>query len=358
MIVRAARALLADGLHGPVAVEMDGDHIVDVVRSPGPAPEVLLAPGFVDLQVNGGPGVDVAGAGPEGIAALSLWLAEAGVTTWLPTLITTTPDRQQAWAARLEAMRRGQGASATAGARIGGLHLEGPMLGGRPGAHPAELVRSLSLAEVAGLPAGVRLVTLAPEAPGALEIIAALVARGITVGLGHTTADNAQLDAARAAGARLVTHVFNGMPPFHHRAPGPAGWALTTDGMAVSVVADGWHVDPRVLLLTSRAKPAGDLVLVSDAVAFDVGHRPGQPVRLQDATIAGSTIRLDAAVRLAVHSGVEPEVALRAATRAPAALVGLGDRGEIAAGRRADLVALTSELEVAQVWIGGEEVRR
>jgi N-acetylglucosamine-6-phosphate deacetylase len=244
---------------------------------------------------------------------------------------------------------------------IAGVHLEGPFLGGAAGAHPVDQIIGIDLEWLAALPAHVRMMTLGAEQPLAPAAIAALVAAGRLVSVGHTRADEAEFDAAVVAGARLTTHLFNGMSGVHHRSPGVAVFALTTPAVSASLIADGIHVHPRVLRLAFQALGLDRAVLVTDAVAWRSGRvgeigmelRDGAP-RLPDGTLAGSTVTMDAAIRECVAAGVPLEHALRAASSNPAALLDCTDRGTIAPGQRADLVALTSNLHVEHVWVAGE----
>jgi N-acetylglucosamine-6-phosphate deacetylase len=206
------------------------------------------------------------------------------------------------------------------------------------------------------------MMTLGPEGEGAIEAVQALVEMGVLVSLGHSTASYEQALAATAAGARLVTHCFNGMAPFHHRAPGLVGAALTDDRLMVSLIADLVHVHPAAMALVFRAKGPGRVVLVTDAVAWargTVGDHvrmtfDGTAPRLPDGTLAGSALTMDAAVRNVVeHCGVSLLDAVHAATSTPAQLLGLDDRGEILPGRRADLVALAPDLTVEATWVRG-----
>ena len=205
------------------------------------------------------------------------------------------------------------------------------------------------------------MMTIGPERPGAIKAIGALATHGILVALGHTLADAATTERAVDAGAGLFTHVFNASTPLHHRAPGATGVALTDDRLAVSLIADGIHVDRRMVDLVWRAKPDGGVVLVTDATGWRSG-RPsevgvdlidGAP-RLADGTLAGSALTMADAVRFCVEDvGVDLLSALAAAAVTPARLLGLDDRGSITPGRRADLVALTDRIQVERTWIGG-----
>jgi N-acetylglucosamine-6-phosphate deacetylase len=293
--------------------------------------------------------------------SLDAALVAQGVTTWCPTLVTGPLDRYQRPLERIAA------AAARPGARpaIAGAHLEGPFLGGAPGAHPREHLVPIDLAWLEALPPIVRVVTLAPELEGAVEAIRVLGERGVVVALGHSRPRLDQVRAAVAAGATLVTHLFNGMSGLHHRDPGLVNVALVDDRLSVSLIADGVHVDDTALVLAFRAKPPSRLVLVTDAVAWRRGsvgavaieHRDGAP-RLPDGTLAGSALTMDAAVRHVVQRcGIHRERAIEAASTNPAALLGLADRGILEPGRRADVVELDDALSVRQVWIAGEPVR-
>jgi N-acetylglucosamine-6-phosphate deacetylase len=263
-------------------------------------------------------------------------------------------------------LRRIAAAAARAGDRpaILGAHLEGPFLGGAPGAHRPEHLRPIDRAWLDALPSVVRLVTLAPELDGAPDAVASLVTRGITVSLGHSTASLSQTGAAIDAGASLVTHGFNGMGPLHHRNPGLLAAALTDDRVAVSLIADLVHVHAVALKLAARAKGPDRTVLVTDAIAWSAARSEEQPVRvsdgaprLADGTLAGSCLSMNTAVANVVRTGaMTVEHALRAASSTPARVIGEPDRGRIEVGARADLVALSDACAVDATWIAGVQV--
>jgi N-acetylglucosamine-6-phosphate deacetylase len=325
---------------------------------------LLAAPGFIDLQCNGGLGVDLASE-PERLWELAAALPRWGVTAWLPTIVTSPIGIVER---ALEALAAGP-PDGWVGAAPLGLHLEGPFLAPtKKGAHAEALLRSPTLAAVEGWSreAGVALVTLAPELDGALEVIEALVERGVVVSIGHSAATAAQATVAVDAGATWVTHLFNAMAPLHHREPGLVGVALTDDRLHVGLIADGVHVHPTVVALAQRA--LGDrLTLVTDAVAA-LGMAPGEQVlgrarvtvgddgvRLADGTLAGSNLAMDQAVRnLVAFTGGAPESAVHAASTAPAALLGDQQRGTLEAGALADVVLLTEALDVALTLVDGE----
>jgi N-acetylglucosamine-6-phosphate deacetylase len=359
LTIAAERILTAEGLIGPAVIELDGERIAGIraVEKGAAVPDRVLVPGLVDLQVNGIEDVDVAHASGPAWEALDRALLAQGVTTWCPTLVTAPLDTYGPALDRVT-----DAALRPAGRRpgIAGAHLEGPFLGGAPGAHPVDLLQPIDLDWLTALPSVVRVVTLAPELDRAIPAIRYLASRGTLVALGHSTASYDQAVAAAGAGARLVTHVFNGMGPLHHRQPGLAGAALAHPDLTPSLIADLVHVHPAVVATVLRATPA---VLVTDAVAWrgarvstiGIELRDGA-ARLPDGRLAGSALTMDRAIRNTVGAGVDLETALVAASSRPAALLGLADRGVIRPGRRADLVALTPELAVEQVWVGGGSV--
>jgi N-acetylglucosamine-6-phosphate deacetylase len=356
----AARVVTPTRITGPSVVVIDGGRIVAIEPTSEPVPDRTLAPGFVDLQVNGIASIDVAGAHDDDWDELDRALLAQGVTTWCPTLVTAPLDSYAAPLARVAAAA--ERTDDVVRPSIAGIHLEGPFLGGAPGAHPASLICAPDDEWLAALPSIVKVVTLAPEADGARACIESLTARGVLVSLGHSTASYEQVLDATAAGARLVTHCFNGMAPLHHREPGLVGAALTDDRLAVSLIADLVHVHPAAVALVFRAKGAGRVVLITDAVAWargTVGEAvhvtfDGIAPRLADGTLAGSALTMDIAVRNVIEQcGVPLLDAINAATATPARLLGFDDRGEILPGRRADLVALGPDLTVQATWVRG-----
>jgi N-acetylglucosamine-6-phosphate deacetylase len=365
----AERVVTPGGVIGPAVVEVDGGSgtIGAIAPVRGPVPARTLVPGFVDLQVNGIDDVDVATASGRDWDRLDELLLAQGVTTWCPTLVTAPLDAFAAPLARITAAAAERAAAAAGEGRplIAGAHLEGPFLGGMPGAHPVEHIVAIDPGWLAALPEVVRVVTLGPEAAGAAAATAALAARGVLVAMGHTAATIEEATAVADAGARLVTHCFNGMPPLHHRQPGMVGAALADPRLAVSLIADLVHVHPAALAIACRAKGRGGVVLVTDAVAWKAHHVGGIEVgfdgvvpRLADGTLAGSALTMDRAVRnLVGPCRIDLADAVAAAATTPARLLGLADRGRIEVGARADLVALGPGLEVDGVWVGGRHVR-
>lgn len=321
-----------------------------------------LLPGFIDVHVHGGGGFDVTQSPDEMRGARSFHLRH-GTTRMLLSLMAAPVDRlceQLGWIAEL-----------TADGGVLGAHLEGPFLapsrcGAQNAAHlldPDPLVLAKLLDAANG---HLRQMTVAPELPGAGELIGELVAAGVLAAVGHTAATYDQASAGFAAGARLATHLFNGMGPVSHRAPGAAVAALDA-GVVVEMINDGVHVHDAITRLVTRGMP-DRVVLITDAVSAagaadgtytlgdrDIVVRDGAPRLAGSARLAGSTLTMDEAVRRLVHEvGLPIEVAAAAAATTPARLLGVEDTcGAIAAGLDADLVHLDDELRLRRVMLRG-----
>jgi N-acetylglucosamine-6-phosphate deacetylase len=322
----------------------------------------FIAPGFVDVHVHGGGGHDAMG-GPEALSGMARHLLRHGVTSFLPTAVTAPLPALARFANDVRAWMPQAPAD---GAHPLGFNLEGPFLAPeRRGAHdpshlqvPANVPRTTLEPLVDGL----RLITIAPELDGAVDLIRWFRDRGVAVSIGHSAATFEQAQAGHAAGATSTTHLFNAMTGIDHRAPGVALAALLEDAAYVELIADGIHVDPALWPLITRLKPADRLMLVSDALSIagtGGGHGTigglevevvGDRVTLVGTTtLAGSVIALDAAVRNLVATGVPLPAAVAAASRNPLDLLGIKDRGRLQVGQRADLVELTSDLHVRRV---------
>jgi N-acetylglucosamine-6-phosphate deacetylase len=351
-------AALVDGRLLPGDVEIDGG-IVTAFGLGARGGSLIAAPGFVDLQANGFAGVDFQAADSDGYRRGGEALLATGVTAFQPTFVTA-PEVDLA--AALAAMPAGR-----CGPRILGAHLEGPFLSPRRlGAHDAEGCRAPDLALLRRLLDGgsVSQMTLAPELPGALELVGELVARGVTVSCGHTDATAAEAHMAFDRGARTVTHLFNAMRPSVPRDPGIAMAALARTDVTVQLIVDGHHLAAETVLVAWRAA-AGRFALVSDAVAaagkgdgrYVLGGTEvvaeGGVVRRGDGTLAGSTLTMVQAVRNLHGLGVELADALAAASTVPARIVGREDLGRLAVGAPADVVVLDDRLEVQRVLVAG-----
>ncbi len=366
------RLLVPDGLRPGRLHIRDGKIeaiVLDVFPSPVDGPHLeadLVAPGFIDLQVNGGYGVEVEGNGS--IEHLAARLPETGVTAFLPTVVTSAPETYRAVFQRFTKQKNARGASPL------GLHLEGPFLSTvHAGAHRQEVIESADeelFLEILATKI-VAMVTIAPERKDAIERIHKLRARGVVVSLGHTDADAESFRCGIDAGATMVTHLYNAMSAFEHRSPGAVGAALVDDRVTVGLIADGIHSHAFSLELALRAKGMSRIALVTDAMAA-AGAAPGvyelggQKVlvdrcsaRLADGTLAGSILTMDQAVRNVIRlAGASVEQALRMASEVPARVLGIEARKSLAVGSDADLVLLDSDLRVRATVIDGGVVHQ
>lgn len=364
-------------LSGPAraAVVVRGEKIVDVVRDPisGDLPADrrefagLLCPGFIDLQVNGAFGADV-GWDPRAAATLSAKLPSTGVTSFLPTLISSPSELYEPFLAALEQD------GPKPGARVVGAHLEGPFLApSRKGAHDAANLRPVdtdSLRRLLGL-GRVRVMTLAPELPRAREAIELLREEGTVASAGHTEATYEEVLAAVDAGLELGTHLYNAMSAMGHRAPGAVGALLASERVRVGVVPDGVHVHEGALRVAYRIKGPENLFLVTDAMAaagmppgdYELGSRRVRlddgAVRLPDGTLAGSALTMDRAVRNAAKLlGIPTRDAVRMATETPADVLGMREKGRLVPGADADLALLAPDGTVEETVVAGVSVYR
>ncbi len=311
-------------------------------------PDAWIVPGLMDTQLNGAFGVDFTDPTAD-LAHAAAALPSTGVTAFLPTLVSSPADVYPAFLANL-ASPMPDGA-----ARVLGAHLEGPFLApSRRGTHDPGALRAPDLDELrAWLDVdAVRMVTLAPELPGATALIAELSSRGVIAAIGHSDASWDEADAAIRAGASLGTHLFNAMRPFDHRDPGIVG-RLLAPGVVASLIVDGVHVAPEMVVLVASIKLPDELVFVTDGLAA-LGQPPGEyrlggravvsdgaAARLADGTLSGSVVPMAPALGRLVAAGLDPSIAVRAASTTPAALLGVGeDHGRLEVGRIADLVLL------------------
>ena len=344
----ASRAFVNGVLVGPTRVTWDEDGtITDVseIRAQDAATDALLVPGFIDLQVNGIDDVNVASADDLQWQRLNQLLLKSGVTSWCPTLVSASRESLARSLATIHSrmhQQRTEHNSVTSS--ILGAHMEGPFLGAALGAHDRHNVVEVDLQWIAQLPACVALMTIGPEQQNGVAAVRLLRQQGIAVSLGHTRATEQQFLDAKDAGAQMVTHLFNAMSGVHHREHGVALTALTDDEIYASIIVDLEHVSRRAVQLAFRAKPQR-MVLVTDSVRANTVTAP----RLNDGTLAGSVLSMDQALRNTVVNCYVPlSIALTSATRNPAEVLGLSDRGDISIGKRADLVLLTHDLSVLQ----------
>lgn len=328
-----------------------------------------LLPGFMDLHVHGGAGYDAMDASAEALAAMSHFFAHHGVTSFLATTMT---------APHVDILRAvtavGQwGQQSASGARILGLHIEGPYISlTYPGAQPADYIRPPSLREFAELVAAgpVRMITLAPEVAGADELIAAACRQGVTVVWGHTDATYDQCVQAAALGITQATHTYNAMSGLHHRKPGVLGATLTLDQIYAQLIADNIHVHPAAMNVLARCKGVARTLLITDAMRaaglpegdYELG---GQPVtvkdgscRLADGTLAGSILTMERALaNFMAATGLPLADAWPVTSRTPAQSLGLSHQfGALAPGYQADLVLLDAQLQVVATVVGGKVV--
>jgi N-acetylglucosamine-6-phosphate deacetylase len=368
-VLAGGRVVTPETVLDPGWIEVRGDQIVAVGSGLPPSGAsadlggAWVLPGFVDMHVHGGGGNDMANSAGQMAAAVQFH-REHGTTSTLVSLVTapaTQLREQLGWVATLARSSRG----------LLGAHLEGPFLAvSRCGAQNPDFLLEPNLKTFAELNTAargtLRIITIAPELPGAIGLIRAARDADVLVALGHTDATYAQAMSAAGAGAGVATHLFNGMRPLHHREPGVVGAALDA-GLAYELVNDGNHVHPAVVRLVASAHP-GLLVLVTDATAAagvpdGTTVLGGQPVDIdrgvarlrRTGALAGSTLTMGEAVRRSVVDvGLDITVAAAAAATTPARLLGVADRlGAIRPGLAADLVVLDDDFRLQQVILGG-----
>ncbi|NTU21959.1 N-acetylglucosamine-6-phosphate deacetylase [Brevibacillus sp. HB1.2] len=330
-----------------------------------------ICPGFVDMHMHGIDGYDTMDGTPESLQAISTALARHGVTSFLATTMTAPYDQLEQVLVNIAQNSR-QGLP---GAQTIGIHLEGPWINPRyKGAQKEENIAIPKLDAVQklyGLSEGlIKVVTIAPEQPEALEAIAWLKERDVIVSAGHTGATFAQATEAVDAGVRHFTHCFNAMTGLHHREPGVVGAAMYHEQLSTELIADGIHVHPAVMKILYRVKTAERLALVSDSMraaamgegTYDLGgqevHVHDNQAKLADGTLAGSILTLNRAVgNMVTLSGVALPEAVEMASHTPASILGFGDRkGRLAAGYDADITVLNTQFDVTMTFVAGKEV--
>ena len=363
---RVSGRLILDDQVASGTLSIEDGLITDVALEADSEVATYLSPGFVDVHVHGWGGHSAMG-GRTALDGMARALLRRGVTSFLPTAVTAPLPALGEFAA---AVRDWLPSAPDDGAEPLGFNLEGPFLAeARRGAHDPEYLRvpaDVARGELEPLLDSCRLITVAPELPGALELIAWLDAAGVSVSVGHSAASFEVARAAYAAGATSTTHLFNAMSGVDHRAPGVALAALLDDRVFTELIADGVHVDRALWPLITRLKPVERLLLVSDAIPLagtgDGRGRlgsleveiAGERVTLRGAdTLAGSVLGLDAAVRNMVAAGIALPAAVAAASRNPLEMLGIQDRGRLAPGQRADLVELDADLNVRRVMRSG-----
>ena len=351
-------------VNGPV-VEIEDGHVVSIgtrgeraLKSDARVvdfPGATLAPAFFDVHIHGGAGHDVMEATPEALDTMGRFLASRGTGSFLASTVTAPLDmtlRALSGLAKLIAKPSREGI-----ARPVGIHLEGPFLShAKRGVHPPEYLLEPDIATFDRLceaaEGNVRLITLAPELPGAIELAAHATGRGVRVSIGHSDATAAEARKAIASGAKSATHTFNAMRTLDHHEPGILGVALTEKALYAELICDGIHSAPEMASLWWHAKGAERAILVTDAMSaagmpdgeYQLGGFPVQVANgraMARGVLAGSVLTLDRALEnLVAFAGARTDDALRAVTTNPAAMIGMGDAGRIAAGMPANLVVL------------------
>ena len=381
--IRADRALTPfDEIHDPVVV-IQGSKIIAVgkhgqVVLPRGSREITMqgktiVPGFVDVHIHGAGGRDVMEGSAEALETIAATVARYGTTSLVATTVTAsqieTCDSVGVIARFI--LNSSQFAARELSAEIVGIHFEGPFISkARRGVHPAEWILAPSTVVLAQLLKEARgtaqILTLAPELPGALELIDAARQAGLVVSIGHTDANYEQAKAAISAGASHAAHVFNAMRPFSHRGTGVIGAVMTSPKVSAELIADGIHVDEAAMRMLVDMKTPERVILVSDGTSatgmpdgkyhlgkFEVKVKGGI-CRNSEGKLAGSTLTLDRALRNMVALGVPLGSALRMLTANPARQIGLGTRkGILASGADADLVFLDDKLEISGVMTRG-----
>ncbi|GAA3411257.1 N-acetylglucosamine-6-phosphate deacetylase [Paenibacillus hodogayensis] len=374
-VITDARIVLPDQVV-PSAVVWIRDGVVERIEpGKGPVQEenvrhidgqgMLLIPGMVDVHIHGAEGYDMMDGTEESVQAVSRACAATGCTSFLATSVSSSLDDLLAMIRSVKGV-----IGREAGARIAGLHLEGPYLNPkRKGMQHEAHLRHPDIAEMERIlqEAGplVKMVTLAPELPNGMELLAYLVEKGIIVALAHSDATYEEASRAFQAGASHVTHCFNGMPPIHHRAPGLIAAAFEEPHVSLQAIVDGVHLHPAIVRLMHRIKGPRGMVLITDALqamglgdgdyrfgGHDVTVQDGI-ARLADGTLASSTVTMNEALRLTTELGISLADAVTMAATTPASLLGL-PAGRLEPGCAADLTLLNDRFEVQWTMVGGE----
>ncbi|MCX7796562.1 MAG: N-acetylglucosamine-6-phosphate deacetylase [bacterium] len=366
--------IVTDGnIYNNWVLVVEDDHIYSITREAENVPienldDCFIVPGFIDIHTHGAVGYDVMDGNPEGIVKMAEFLASHGVTSFLPT--TTTLDIESTLNA-ISAVERAIELNKN-GAKIIGIHLEGPFINPKhKGAQnekyiiepTKEILETLTQSKL------IKLVTIAPEISGAIPAIKFMRDKGIYVSLGHSDATYEDTIKAITAGATLITHLFNGMRPFHHREPGIIGAGIAEDSLNCQVIADGIHIHFSAIRLVYKAKGYRNIVLISDSMSatglsdgeYELGGlkvtvRSGAP-RLEDGRLAGSTLTLDNAIKNMVNKVLVPlPFAVEMASKVPAKSIGEASIGSLSYGNKADIVVLDRNFNVVRTYIDGRLV--
>ncbi|EDN8465047.1 N-acetylglucosamine-6-phosphate deacetylase [Listeria monocytogenes] len=327
----------------------------------------LLIPGMIDVHIHGAKNYDMMDGSTESIQAVSMACAETGCTSFLVTSVSSSLEDL------IQMIRQTKKViGKEKGAKIAGIHLEGPYLNiEKKGMQNPAHLRHPDLKEMKkifdeadGL---IKMVTIAPELPGGIEIIDFLKKRGVVVAIAHSNATYEEAQDAFEKGASHITHCFNAMPTIHHRAPGLVAAALENDSISVQAIVDGVHLHPGIVRLIHKIKGPDKMVLTTDALqAMGVGDGEyifgGHQVtvtegvaRLQDGTLASSTVTMNKSLRLSNEFGINLQDTIQMATSTPADILGMKNLGRIEKGYSADLVLLDKKFEVLSTWINGEK---
>lgn len=352
--------------YGPVDVYLEAPRVAHIVPSAGAGRRRFLVPGFIDLHVHGGGGYDFLTADRGGIYRILQTHRAGGTMALLATLVSASPPVTRQAIENIISF----GPAREEWPELLGIHWEGPLI--NPTAAGALTPVTWSVAEIKAVIEEyypwIKIVTLAPEMPGALTLLPWLRERGVVVSIGHSLASLATFKQAVAVGATRVTHLFNAMRPWHHREPGVAGAALITDEVVAELIPDPAHLHPAAVQMAYRLKGSRGLNLVTDAMAaagmpdgsYYIGDREvevtGGQARLADGRLAGSVLTMDQAIARAVASGIHPVEAVAMATLLPAASLGLTDRGQVAPGMIADLLLVDSAGRISTVWVRGRRL--
>ncbi|MEK4029629.1 N-acetylglucosamine-6-phosphate deacetylase [Pseudobacillus sp. FSL P4-0506] len=329
----------------------------------------LIIPGAVDIHIHGAGGADAMDATEQCLQTISSELPKEGTTSFLATTMTQSQDAIQKAIQNAGTFRPDRPGYS----EMVGIHLEGPFISKKhPGAQPKEAIMlpDASLFDQWQQMANgrIRLVTMAPEEPGAISFVQSLVHSGITVSAGHTDATYEQLLEAECAGVKHVTHLYNGMRGMHHREPGTAGGALLIDSLFIEMIVDGIHIHPEMVRLAFRQKTADKTVLITDAMRakglkdgqYELGGQPvaveGGKATLADGTLAGSTLTMNQAIKnMMSYTGCSIRDIIKMTAENPARQIGIFDRkGSIALGKDADLVVYNKDLDIQWTICRGE----